>query len=183
MCTKSKNVIAQLTEFHDILGQGPELRHNFMNVSVVFWHADNTGEASKYYLLLKWNIWQSICFGLELLLAHTEPLCEKENGTHGRCLTWWSYMVSVWIGERQASSCSRQCSITPGCAAWWGDHRGHFSYTCPLFQAPMCQVRSTRTSQWSCFALLSFWCKSWLWGCLPHLYFGDFSQKKWEKIF
>lgn len=47
MCTNSKNVIAQLTELHDIRGQSPKLKHNFMNISVNFWHAGNIGGASK----------------------------------------------------------------------------------------------------------------------------------------
>lgn len=42
-------------------------------------------------------------------------------------------------------------------------------------------AQPTRTHQWFCFALLSFWWKSWLWGCLPHLYFGGVLKKKWKK--
>lgn len=36
MWTKGKNAIAELTKFHDILGQGAELEHIFMKTSIIF---------------------------------------------------------------------------------------------------------------------------------------------------
>lgn len=161
MCTKSKNAIAQLTQLHDIVGQGPGLKHDFVNISMNFWHADNTGEASKYYLLFKCRIWQSLCFGLGPPLVHIW-VCVNRKMVPPMADAWLGDLVWCLRELGKGKPPSALISVASHQDVQLG--KGSVGYTLASFAPLPCHlcIRYNQQKHASdfCFALTSFWCKS-----------------------